>query len=182
MAHGRTFPLLRWGGRGAVAACLLTTVSCGYRLAGTADLLPDRIRTIAVPAFTNQTSEFKIEQYLTQAVVREFLARTRYHVVSDDSGADATLFGAVMLFDAIPQNFDPLTGRATSVTTVTRVHVTLFDKHDGAELYSNPDLSHRETYEVSADAESYVNEREAAMLRASRTMAATLVSAVLSGF
>lgn len=165
-----------------MAACLLATVSCGYRLAGTADLLPERIRTIAVPAFANQTSEFKIEQYLTQAVVRELLARTRYDVVSDAPGADATLVGTVMLFDAIPQNFDPLTGRATSVTTVTRVHVTLFDRQDGAELYSNPDLSHRETYEVSADAETYVNEREAAMLRASRTMAATLVSAVLSGF
>lgn len=160
----------------------MTAGGCGYRIAGTADLLPDRIRTIAVPAFTNHTTEFKIEQYLTRAVVREFLARTRYHVVSADAGADATLVGSVMLFDAIPQNFDPLTGRAASVTTVTRLHVMLLDRQDGAELYSNPDLVHRETYEVSADAESYVNEREAAMVRASRTMAATLVSAVLSGF
>ena len=164
----------------AVAACLL--VSCGYRVVGSADLLPDRIRTIAVPAFSNATSEFKIEQHLTQAVVRELLARTRYEVVSEEAGADATLIGTVMLFDAIPQNFDPLTGRATSVTTVTRMHVALLDRQDGSELYSNPDLSHRETYEVSADPETYVNERDAAMLRASRTMASALVSAVLSGF
>ena len=162
--------------------CWAGSISCGYRLAGDADLLPERIRTIAVPAFSNATSEFKIEQYLTQAVVREMLARTRYAVVSSDEGADATLLGTVMLFDAIPQNFDPSTGRATSVMTVTRVHVALFDKQDGAELYSNPDLTHRETYEVSADPEAYVNERDAAMLRASRTMATTLVSGVLSGF
>lgn len=170
------------------AACLTALVglgvsaSCGYRLAGSADLLPDRIRTIAVPAFANATSEFKIEQYLTQAIVREMLARTRYSVVSREENADATLRGTVMLFDAIPQNFDPSTGRATSVMTVTRVNVTLYDRQDGSELYSNPDLTHRETYEVSADPEAYVNERDAAMLRASRTMASTLVSAVLSGF
>ena len=82
------------------AACLAATLCCGYRVAGTADLLPARIRTIAVPAFTNATSEFKIEQYLTDAVVREVLSRTRYHVVSDDAAADATLVGAVALFDA----------------------------------------------------------------------------------
>ncbi len=166
----------------ALLTCWTWCASCGYRLAGSADLLPARIRTIAVPAFSNATSEFKIEQYLTQAVVREMLARTRYGVVGSEAGADATLVGTVMLFDAIPQNFDPLTGRATSVMTVTRVHVALYDKQDGAELYSNPDLTHRETYEVSADPEAYVNERDAAMRRASRTMAATLVSAVLSGF
>lgn len=164
--------LLGWAGSAA----------CGYRLVGSADLLPDRIRTIAVPAFDNATSEFKIEQYLTQAIVREMLARTRYSVVSQEELADATLRGTVMLFDAIPQNFDPTTGRATSVMTVTRVHVALYDRQNGSELYSNPDLTHRETYEVSADPEAYVNERDAAMLRASRTMASTLVSAVLSGF
>lgn len=167
---------------GPASLALAAGLACGYRLVGTADLLPDRIRTIAVPAFTNATSEFKIEQYLTQAVVREFLARTRYDVVSRSEGADATLVGAVVLFDAIPQNFDPRTGRATSVTTHTRVQVSLLDRQDGSELYSNPDLAHRETYEVSADPATYVDEREAAMQRASRTMAATLVSAVLSGF
>ena len=162
--------------------CLVAAQSCGYRVVGTADLLPDDIRTIAVPAFTNATSEFKVEQYLTDAVVREVLSRTRYHVVSNGDTADATLVGTVMLFDAIPQNFDPLTGRATSVMTVTRVNVALYDRADGSVLYSNPDLAHRENYEVSSDPESYVNEREAAIQRASRSMAATLVSAVLSGF
>lgn len=162
--------------------CLAATLSCGYRIVGTADLLPDQIRTIAVPPFTNATSEFKVEQFLTDAVVREILSRTRYHVVGDDEAADATLVGTVMLFDAIPQNFDPLTGRATSVMTVTRVNVALYDKADGSVLYSNPDLAHRENYEVSSDPESYVNEREAAIQRTSRSLAASLVSAVLSGF
>ncbi len=173
----------RLGGAGIVVlACWALSAACGYRLAGRADLLPERVQTIAVPAFRNVTAEFKIEQYLTSAVVQEMLARTRYRVISDSDGADATLVGTVMLFDTIPQNFDPLTGRATSVMTITRVHVTLRDEQDGSQLYSNPDLMHRETYEVSADPEAYVNELDAAMVRASRTLASALVSAVLSGF
>ncbi len=173
-----------WASRlaGWTAAAALAAAGCGYRTVGSSDLLPDRIRTIAVPAFTNATSEFKIEQYLTEAVVRELLVRTRYEVVSREDGADAALLGTVTLFDAIPQNFDPLTGRATAVTTLTRVQVSLLDRADGSELYGNPDLMHRETYEVSADAETYVNERESALRRASQTMASALVSAVLSGF
>ena len=164
------------------AVCLLAGYGCGYRVVGTANLLPERISTIAVPPFTNVTSEFKIEQQLTAAVVTELLQRTRYHVVSRADEGDAALIGKVMLFDAIPQNFDPSTGRATTVMTVTRVHVALYDRQDGSVLYMNPDFVHRENYEVSDDPEAYVNEREAAIERASRTVAASVVSAVLSGF
>ena len=135
-----------------------------------------------MPPFTNVTSEFRIEQELTAAVVREVLERTRYQVVSRAEEADATLVGTVMLFDAIPQNFDASTGRATSVMTVTRLHVALYDRLDGSAIYINPDLAHRENYEVSDDPEAYVNEREAAIERASRSLAAALVSAVLTGF
>ena len=167
----------------ALAAFLLAAAaSCGYRMAGGVDTLPDNIRTIAVPAFANATTEFKIEQYLTQAVVREFIARTSYNVVSDENDADALLRGTVVTFHALPQNFDPVTGRATSVTTITRVHVDLWDRVRGKSLYLNPNLEQRETYEVSADPDAFIEERGEALRRASRTMAGTLVSAILEGF
>lgn len=168
----------------APAALLLAALSasCGYRLAGKADTLPDNIRTIAVPAFTNATTEFKIEQYLTQAVVREFIARTRYNVVNDESNADALLRGTVVAFHAAPQNFDPVTGRATSVTTIMRVHVDLQDRVQRKSLYLNPNLEQRETYAVSADPDAFIEERGAALRRAGRSMASALVSAILEGF
>ena len=155
---------------------------CGYRIAGQADTLPDEIRTIAVPPFQNGTTEFKIEQYVRQAVVREFLSRTRYQVVNSEDNADATLQGSVVAFLAFPQNFDPVTGRATTVTTITRLQVTLIDRSTGAAVYQNPGLELRDRYEVSADPEAYFEERQAALLRTSESMARTLVSAVLEGF
>jgi outer membrane lipopolysaccharide assembly protein LptE/RlpB len=65
----------------AAGSLILCLSGCGYHIAGQADTVPDEIRTIAVPAFQNGTTEYKIEQYVTQAVVREFLTRTRYQVV-----------------------------------------------------------------------------------------------------
>ncbi len=155
---------------------------CGYHIAGRADTIPDTIRTIAVPPFENLTTEYKIEQYLTGAVAREFISRTRYDVVYDAANADAKLEGAVIGFIAFPANFDPTTNRATTINTITQLSVKLWDNKSGAVIYQNPNLEHRERYEVSSSPEVYFEERQAALMRSSESMARTLVSAVLEGF
>jgi len=164
------------------AALLLAHWSCGYHVAGTADTLPETIHTIAVPAFTNGTTEYKIEQYMTAAVVDELISRTRYRVVPNESNADARLQGSVVGFYAVPSNFDPATQRATSVTIVANLSVTLWDIHSGQAIYQNPNLEHRGRYEVSVDPDVYFEERQAAIVRSSESIARTLVSAVLEGF
>ena len=161
---------------------MLAACSCGYHVAGTADMLPENIQTIAVPPFTNGTTEFKIEQYMTAAVVDELISRTRYRVVSDAPNADARLQGSVVGFYAVPSNYDPITQRATSVTIVANLSVTLWDSRSGQAIYQNPNLEHRGRYEVSVDPDVYFEERQAAIVRSSETMARTLVSAVLEGF
>src|SRR5208282_4158758 len=47
-----------------VLLCLIAA-GCGYYTAGHAVTIPDNIRTIAIPAFVNQTQTYKIEQLLT---------------------------------------------------------------------------------------------------------------------
>ncbi len=155
---------------------------CGYHVAGRADTIPDTVRTIAVPPFENLTTEYKIEQHLTRAVARELLSRTRYDVVYSEANADAKLEGAVIGFFAYPANYDPLTGRATTINTITQLSVTLWDRQSGALIYQNPNLEHRERYEVSSSPEVYFEERQAALVRSSESMARSLVSAVLEGF
>ena len=160
----------------------LLVTSCGYRVVGTADTIPDTVRTIAIATFQNATTEYKIEQHLTASVVREFISRTRYQVVSDQENADATLSGTVLNFLLFPTIFDPRSGRATSIAMLTQVHVTLRDRKTGAVIYENPLMEFRERYEVSTVPEAYFEEREAALVRTSQTIARSLVSAVLSGF
>jgi hypothetical protein len=74
-------------------ACVLA--SCGYHVAGHADLLPKTIHTIAIPAFGNASIRYKLTDQLPEAVKREFIARTHYRIVSDPGQADAILQGAV---------------------------------------------------------------------------------------
>ena len=62
----------------ALCCCLLLTVSCGYHTTTHYVRMPDSVHTIAVPAFTNQTRNYRVEQVLTSAVVREFVTRTKF--------------------------------------------------------------------------------------------------------
>ncbi|HXY04804.1 MAG TPA: LptE family protein [Terriglobales bacterium] len=155
---------------------------CGYHTAGHNAAIPLNIRTIAVPAFVNQTHTYKIEQMLTTAVVREMVTRTNYHVVSKaDGDADATLHGTVLSTYTTPLTYDSTTGRAASILVVISMSVSLQEK-DGKMLYENPSYLFREQYEVSRDPNAFFEEDTPAFQRLSRDFAQTLVSNILEGF
>ncbi len=170
------------------AACLLALLptlillGCGYHTAGHAVQLPDNVKTIAVPTFKNETLTYRIEQMLTDAVVREFTSRTHYRILNDPSEtADATLRGTVLSTTASPLTYDSATGRAASVLVVVSIKVTLTDRN-GKVLYQNPAYLFREQYELSQDLSSFFEEDSPAFRRLSQDFARTLVSNILEGF
>ncbi len=170
---------------GPIAVLLIlssTATGCGYHLAGKGARLPAHVKTIAIPAFKNETSRFKVEQVLTQAVIREFLARTRFRVQPEMAGSDAVLTGTVIQFWTTPAVVEPSAGRAISVSIALRARVKLTDNRTGATLYENPDYLFTETYEISGDAATYFEESGPAIERLSRSFAAALVSAILEAF
>jgi hypothetical protein len=91
---------------------LLVLSSCGYKFAATDTVLPKNVHTIAIPAFNNLTTRYKLTDQMPEAISREFLTRTRYRVVPDVNSADAILRGAVVNYSFNPTIFDPATGRA----------------------------------------------------------------------
>ena len=156
--------------------------SCGYHTAEHTTAIPEDVRTIAIPAFANQTHTYKIEQMLTAAVVREMVTRTNYHVVNRAGDeADATLRGTVLSTYTTPLTYDSVTGRAASVLVVISMSVSLQEKN-GKTLYQNPSYLFREQYEVSRDPNSFFEEDTPAFQRLSRDFAQTLVSNILEGF
>jgi len=166
----------------AVCAFLLASAGCGYHTAGHAGQLPESVKTIAIPAFKNETTTYRIEQMLTSSVVREFTTRTHYRILNDPSeAADATLSGTVLSTSASPLAYDTATGRAASVMVVVSIKVTLADR-DGKVLYQNPAYLFREQYEVSQDLQSFFEEDSPAFRRLSQDFARTLVSNILEGF
>ena len=166
--------------RAAVAVLVLLNTGCGYHTAGKANLLPSDLRTLAVPAFVNQTQTYKIEQLLTAAVIQEFSTRTTYRVVTQPD-ADAVLRGTVLTTSTTPLTYDSKTGRAASVLVIVSMSVSLKDKQ-GKVLYQNPSYVFREQYQVSQELSSFFEEDSPAFQRLSREFARTLVSNVLEAF
>lgn len=160
----------------------LALCGCGYHTAGKSDLLPTDIQTIAIPGFQNFTQTYKLDQRLTQAVVHEFVGRTRYRIVNTASkDADAILNGKVIYSYVYPVTYDTQTGRVATVIVVIGASVTLTDR-DKRVLYSNPNYSFQDQYQLSQDVATFFQEESPALDRLSREFARTLVSNILEGF
>ena len=164
-----------------ILAAVLAASGCGYHVVGRANTLPAGAHTIAIPAFVNRSTTYRIEQILTQAVAREFIARTNYRVVPDAEGADLVLQGEVTNIGSGAVLFDPTTGRATTVLVTVNLSVALRD-NAGKVLYQNNNFVFREPYEISVDIASFFQEEGPALDRMSRDFAAQVVSDVLENF
>ena len=70
---------------------ILCLTGCGYHVAGTANLLPAEIHTIAVVPWSNASIQYKLSDYLAESVSREMITRTHYKIVADPAKADAVL-------------------------------------------------------------------------------------------
>lgn len=163
----------------AIAAC---TSGCGYRVAGSSVRAPSNWKTIAVPAFKNDTTRYRIEQRFTQAVVREFLHRTKYRVVQDQQSADAVLRGEVLSIETTPVLFNGTTGEVTAMLITVHTKVRLTDTKTGKVVYGNDDMVFRQEYQISSDVQSFFEESDPALERMSHDLAAEIVSNVLEGF
>lgn len=160
----------------------LASASCGYKLAGTADMMPKNIQTIAIPPFANGTTRYQLTDHLPNAIAREFHARTRYDVIPDASQADAVLTGVVASVLAFPTTFDPRTGRAAGVEMSVTLSLQLRERLTGNLIYNQPSYLFRQRYEISMDPAAYFDESSGAFARLSRDVARTVVTSILENF
>ena len=170
---------------GAADAVLLPLVfllvGCGYHVAGRITGAPAEWRTIAIPAFKNDTTHDRIEQRFTEAVIREFIARTRYRIAQDPASADAVLHGEILSIDTNPVLFNATTGEVTAMLVTIQVKVELDDSVSKKAVYQNNDMTFRDEYQISSDPQSFFNEEDPALARMSRDFASRCVSTILEG-
>jgi hypothetical protein len=180
-----------------VSAALLLS-ACGYHVGGTGSQLPPGLKVIAVPAMKNDTTRYRVEQRMTEAVVREFIARTKYRIVSGEDSADAVLHGEITSFEAVPAVFDTTptsnpsttsvpsvnvaTARATTMLISVHMKVLLEESDTKRVLYKNDNYLFREPYEISTDPSRFFDEQGPALERMSRDFAARLVADILENF
>jgi outer membrane lipopolysaccharide assembly protein LptE/RlpB len=166
----------------ALLFVVLAAGGCGYHVAGHASTLPSDWTTIAVPAFTNDTTRYRIEQRFTQAVIRELITRTKYRVVQDQQSADAVLHGEVTSIETNPGVFEATTGQVTMMIVTVHTKVQLIDNKTKKPVYQNEDMVLREEYQISSDVTTFFEEGDPALDRMSRDLASRLVADVLENF
>ena len=155
---------------------------CGYHTVGSAAHLPPGLKTLAVPLFTTQTNANHTEIALTEAVLREFAARTRFRVVpSDQPDADAVLRGVILKQYSAPLTYNTTTQQSSSYLITLVVSITIKDR-GGRVLYENKNYTYREQYQATSDLPTFIQEDPAAIQRLSRHFASQLVSDVLESF
>jgi hypothetical protein len=160
----------------------LIVSSCGYHVSGHSDLMPKTIKTIAIPAWGNATTRYKLTDRIPEAVAREFIQRTRYQIVGDLNQADAILRGTVVNYFASPIIFDPTTSRASVVQISVVMSAVLVERSTGKQLFSRPSFEVKQQYEISSDPNAFFQESDPAMTRLSKDVARSLVSAILENF
>jgi len=165
-----------------LASTAATASGCGYRLAGTADLLPRNIQKIALPPFGNVNTRYRLADKLPNYLAREFISRTRFEVVPDESAADAVLGGGINNIISFPTSFDPATGRAAAVEIIVILNVTLRERSSGKVLYTAPNYTFRQRYEISIDPAQYFDESSTAFDRLATDVARSVVSSILENF
>jgi hypothetical protein len=157
--------------------------SCGYRLSGLGSLLPEATRTIAVPAFINDTFEPYVDVEVTKAVTDEFIADGRLRVVDVDM-ADVVLHGRVMKYEVTALSYSP-----GSVVQQYRVRITvnarLEDRRVNKVLWqeNNIESVFISDYPVAiGDIQATKVAKETSIKKAGQDIAWTLRSRVLEGF
>ncbi len=132
------------------ALCIMLAVcgalsGCGYTVANSR--LSEQYRTIAVPAFKNESFEQEVQIRVNNALVRELQADGRFRVVNDPSAADLVLTGAITGFDA----------RAISFSTddnIGQFKITLYaraalqDSKTGEVLWQKENIRGQDFYQT----------------------------------
>jgi len=159
---------------------LATFVSgCSYHVVGSGQNLPSGVHSLGIPTFKNDTKEFKVEQRITSAVLKEFALRTRVPVNSNSNGVDAVLQGEIKNLNASPVTFGSSAFASAFLVTV-EVSVKLVRVKDGAVLWENPGIAFRGQYVLSSQVTEFFSEENAAIERLASDFAASLASTILS--
>ena len=157
---------------------------CGYRVRSAVGQLPGGAESIGIPTLRNFTGEPEIEQILTRALLREFSARTRGRVNSENSGTDLVLSGEVKEVNAVPVTFglqDSGNRTFSSAFQVTvRIGAKLVRQRDSAVIWENENFVFRERYLLNSDVRDFFAGENPAFERLARNFASALASVVFS--
>lgn len=118
---------------------------CAYSTS--AGLLPSHLKTVAIPVFENDTSEYNLEQEITDEVIRKFVEDNHLKVV-DERSANAVIQGKVTSYRNAVFGISTNQSLAQEYRVTIGVAVSFRDKVKNREVWSEPNLIRTANYYV----------------------------------
>ena len=116
----------------ALAAVGFVLFSCGYTASPA--LLPSHMKTVAIPVFENGTTEYTLEQDITNTVIQRFVRDNHLRIV-DEKSANSVVHGRVTQYKNAVFGFSTAT-RAQEYRVTISVMVTFKDLVKNREVWS----------------------------------------------
>jgi len=167
-------------GRALALSLVLLAVAlagCGYSFRGN---LPDHIKTVAVPVFTNKTSEPAVESLLTSAVVQAFASNGRLRVVKPED-ADAILDGEVVGYSVQSIAFDNQANVRQYRLQVT-MNLKFRDVRRNTVLFDQQGLREKADFQVLGAVSQTIGAEEGAVRTAATEIGRSIVSLTVDRF
>jgi len=161
-----------------LTAMLAMGAGCGYKIRGSVGRLPSGIQSLGIPTFRNSTNQYKIEQMISSAVLKEFSIRTRVPVNSSGTGVDAVLLGEIYNVSSVPTTFGSQTFGSAFLVTV-QMSVKLVKLKDSTVIWQKTGFLYRERYVLNSTVQDFFSEENPALERLARDFAASLASTIL---
>ena len=133
-------------GRQAMAFAGLALALAGCAYSTSTALLPTHLKTVAVPVFENATSEYTLEQQVTDAVIARFVADNHLKVV-DERSANLVVRGRILGYRNAVFGFNNAANAQEYRITIS-VAVVLKDQVKNRELWNEPNLVRTANYYV----------------------------------
>jgi len=127
-----------------VGVLLGSAGSCGYTTSPA--LLPSHLKTVAIPVFENGTTQYTLEQDITEAVVDRFVKDNHLRVV-DERSANSVIRGKITAYKNSVFGFSAA-DRAQEYRVTITCSVTFKDLVKNREVWSEPELTKTANYYV----------------------------------
>lgn len=175
-------PRQGWRVYGCTLAGILLSFSggCGYRVAHN-NRLDLGIDSVAVQPFKNDTTTYRVEQKLVQALAQKFVEKTSWEIKVNPSQADAVLSGVVSRVSVSPVTFGQGSFGSTFLVTMD-ARVELLENSTGRVLFRNDRYIFRDQYQINVDVEQFFTEQNPALDRIAEDFAASVVTSILEAF
>jgi hypothetical protein len=181
--HGRHRQIATLGSIILLGGISVIFSGCGYRVRSSVGTLPTEARSLGIPTFRNSTTQYKIEQLISQAVLKEFTARTKTTVNSSRSGVDLVLLGEIRNINSVPVTFGTQEDRSQTTGSTfwisVQVGVRLVRLSDSSTIWENDDFLFGERFVLNTNVRDFFSEENPALERLARNFAASLASSIL---